>query len=358
MNDVRQADLILEGGGVKGIGLVGALSALDAAGYRFGGKGRVAGTSAGAVVGALVAAGLAIPQAVALMSETDLGDFRDSPPFGPFGRGLSLLTRLGMYRGDHLHSWISAQLDKLGVRTFGELRLEDPDSDLPPERSYKLVVIVSDLTNGRMVRLPWDYHHYGLNADDQLVADAVRASAAIPFVFPPVRLRDIDGHTAILTDGGLLSNFPIAIFDRQDVRPPRWPTFGIKLSNEPPEEWHSTQEGGIGGPIGFATALISTMINAHDRYELDDPAARARTVFVGTDGVDATDFDLAPMAQETLFGSGREAAEKFLATWSFEDYLDRYRGHPAPKQTNVDSGSSADAAASAMAGAVPSATRR
>ena len=46
-------DLVLEGGGVKGIGLVGAVLTLADAGYRFP---RVAGTSAGAITAALIAA--------------------------------------------------------------------------------------------------------------------------------------------------------------------------------------------------------------------------------------------------------------------------------------------------------------
>ena len=47
------ADLVLEGGGVKGIALVGAISVLRERGYEFR---RVAGISAGAIVGSLVAA--------------------------------------------------------------------------------------------------------------------------------------------------------------------------------------------------------------------------------------------------------------------------------------------------------------
>jgi predicted acylesterase/phospholipase RssA len=47
------ADLVLEGGGVKGIALVGAISVLEERGYEFR---RVAGTSAGAIVWSLVAA--------------------------------------------------------------------------------------------------------------------------------------------------------------------------------------------------------------------------------------------------------------------------------------------------------------
>src|ERR1700727_1821372 len=47
------ADLVLEGGGVKGIGLAGAILVLAEAGYRFP---RTAGTSAGAIAAVLVAA--------------------------------------------------------------------------------------------------------------------------------------------------------------------------------------------------------------------------------------------------------------------------------------------------------------
>lgn len=51
--NATRADLVCEGGGVRGIGLVGAVDALVQAGYRFP---RVAGTSAGAIVASLVAA--------------------------------------------------------------------------------------------------------------------------------------------------------------------------------------------------------------------------------------------------------------------------------------------------------------
>jgi NTE family protein len=50
--DAAVADLVLEGGGVKGLALVGAVTGLVDAGYSFP---RVAGTSAGALVGAVVA---------------------------------------------------------------------------------------------------------------------------------------------------------------------------------------------------------------------------------------------------------------------------------------------------------------
>ena len=56
------ADLVLSGGGVLGIGHVGVASVLEERGYRFR---RIAGTSAGAIVGSLLAAGMPTPELAA-----------------------------------------------------------------------------------------------------------------------------------------------------------------------------------------------------------------------------------------------------------------------------------------------------
>jgi NTE family protein len=319
------ADLVLEGGGVKGIGLVGAISALHSAGYEFGGHARVAGTSAGAVVGSLVAAGATVDELTETMRGLDYRRFRDASRLGGVGDLLSLVTRLGLYRGDWLHGWLRDKLAGYGVRTFADLRITDPDSALPPERAYRLVVVVSDITRGRLVRLPWDYRYYGLDPDEQSVADAVRASASIPFFFRPVQLPDGRGGTpSMCTDGGMLSNFPVDLFDRDDDTAPRWPTFGVKLSGRPPVH------GPVNGPrlrglLALTKALVSTMVEAHDRMSLDDPAVLDRTVFVDTDGVSATDFDLDANRRDILFANGRQAAERFLVGWDFDRYLKAYR---------------------------------
>ena len=70
------------------------------------------------------------------------------------------------------------------MRTFADLRIDDdPRSSLAEHQRYSVVTHVADLTHTVLVRLPWDYPPYGLDADEQPVADAVRASMSIPFVF-------------------------------------------------------------------------------------------------------------------------------------------------------------------------------
>jgi len=319
------ADLVLEGGGVKGIGLVGAFAALTDAGYTFH---RVAGTSAGAIVGALIAADLGAPELERVMRALDYTRFEDEGAIdhlGLPGKALSIVFEKGIYEGAYLRRWLDALLAPIGKRTFGDLKVDDPGSSLPPERSYRLVVMTSDVSRGELVRLPWDYPRYGLVADDQLVADAVRASMSIPFFYEPVRFAGAGtgSPASYLVDGGMLSNFPIDTFDRTDGKAPRWPTFGIKLSARPatptPERFH------VGGAFGLAKAMVGTMMNFHDQMHIDDPGVLARTMFVDTADVRATDFGIDTATQDLLFDNGRAGAQKFLATWSFADYVRLYR---------------------------------
>ncbi|HET9724815.1 MAG TPA: patatin-like phospholipase family protein [Actinomycetota bacterium] len=329
--DELHADLVLEGGGVKGIGLVGAYATLQDRGYRIH---RIAGTSAGAIVGALIAADISPVELENVMRTIDYGRFEDKgfiDHLGLVGKGASLLFEKGIYEGNYLLAWLTEQLATLGVRTFADLRIDDPGSSLPPERAYRLVVMTSDVTRGRLVRLPWDYPQYGLDPDEQSVAEAVRASMSIPFFYEPLRFTS-SGETgrkevSYLVDGGMLSNFPIEVFDRTDGRPPRWPTFGIKLSAQPDAALRQKYE--VHGTFSLALAMLGTMTGFHDQIHVDDPATLARTMFVETYGVRATDFDIDEGMQDMLFRSGVKSATRFLEGWHFEDYVARFRGPEA-----------------------------
>jgi NTE family protein len=325
------ADLVLEGGGVKGIALVGAVSVLEERGYGFR---RIAGTSAGAIVGALIAAGMRADDLTAVMSDVDYRRFRDGDVLdhlGPFGRAMSVLLDEGIYRGEYLRRWLGDVLNGLGVRTFADLVIEDRGGSFPREQAYRLVVMASDVSQGRLRRLPWDYRaRYGIDPFEVPVVDAVRASMSIPFFYEPVKLEDrITGETSWLVDGGMLSNFPVEVFDRMDGASPRWPTFGIKLSNRA----GSLQgvENHVDGVFSLARAMVATMTSFHDQLHLDDPSVLARTIFIDTLKVRSTDFDIDRTTQQRLYDSGRRAATKFLdgddrrPGWDFDDYVDRYR---------------------------------
>jgi NTE family protein len=70
----RDVDLVFEGGGLKGIALVGAYSVLEERGYR---PQNIAGASAGAIVAALVAAGYDAPELRQTIMECDFSSLKD-----------------------------------------------------------------------------------------------------------------------------------------------------------------------------------------------------------------------------------------------------------------------------------------
>ena len=328
-SESKRADLVLEGGGVKGIALAGAVSVLKQAGYEFP---RVAGTSAGAIVGALTAAGMSSADMYAAMKSTDYNKFRDTAwvdRIPVIGKALSIAFHEGIYEGDYFEGFLAEHLQ--GLSTFADLALDpDDEGNLGPEQRFKLVVMASDVSLRRLVRLPWDYGFtYGLDPGEQSVVRAVRASMSIPFFFEPASLDyDRGGQTVTskLVDGGMLSNFPVGCFDRSDGREPRWPTFGIKLSNRP-EDQRMPEE--VDDPLELTLAMISTMREFHDGMHIDRPAIRDRTIFVPTFGIKATEFDLSVDDADRLYESGQEAAQKFLDSWDFRAYKAKYRATAA-----------------------------
>ena len=149
---------------------------------------------------------------------------------------------------------------------------------------------------------------------------------SIPFFFEPVTLRDMrTGETSYIVDGGVLSNFPVWLFDAEDGEPER-PTFGLKLVE--PEEGKPNK---IRGPLSLLSALFGTMIEAHDaRYIADKEFSR--TIGIPTLGVKTTDFDISPERSEALYQSGRQAAARFFETWDFTRYVEKYvKGKPSSR---------------------------
>lgn len=317
----RKADLVLEGGGVKGIALAGALVELEQAGWHFQ---RVAGTSAGAIAASLVAAlnaaGRPLTELEDVLRTVEYKRFMERPPLeralGPVADVGELLLHMGLYDGDYLTEWLGDALEQIGVTTFGQLRYTDAKADatLHESQCYTLVVHTADLTRGKLVRLPWDLPTYGVtDLDEELIVDAVRASMSIPFFFRPVKHKTravtVDGTSypeeeVTWVDGGLLSNFPVEVFDRGDGAPSRWPTLGIKLSGrekQPPPGTH------VDSAFDVAVACMHALLENSDRYYLT-PERAARTIFIDSDGVSATDFGLGPEQQETLYRNGQLAA--------------------------------------------------
>ena len=325
----KRVDLVLEGGGVKGIGLVGALSVLEERGYE---PQSVAGASGGAMLASLSAAGYTAPELWGILLDLDFTDLQDKAwedRIPLLGMPLSLLKDQGLYEGRALLEYMRELLAAKGVSTFGDLEDYAPADET--RRRYKAQVIASDITGRQLLVLPRDAARLGIeNADSFEVALAARMSAGIPFYFEPVRFQNQKtGRKHLIVDGGVLSNFPVWLFDVDGV--PRWPTFGLRLVEPEPRVSLAGRMGqaeypksGVWETVDYVKNLILTMMEARDRLYIET-ADFVRTINIPTLGVRTTDFDISKERKQELYQAGRTAAERFLETWNFEAYKREFR---------------------------------
>lgn len=298
---------VFEGGGVKGISLAGAVKASEEAGVSFG---RVAGTSSGAIIASLLAAGFDGEEMCRIIRATSFRSFlKRSPVFNVkhIGPPLRVLLKKGLYSGEALEAWIRNILRAKGIVRF---------SDLPQGR---LSVIASDITNGRLVVLPDDLGEYGIRPETFEVAKAVRISCSIPYFFDPVMLR-LSGKPAAgksfadqfvyMVDGGLLSNFPMWLFDPEEgAGTPEVPVVGYQMVGRAEPEPHR-----ITGPFTMLQALVGTMLSAHDERYIEKEKI-VRTVKIPTLGVGTVKFELNAEESAALYESGYQAGKDFFQRW-------------------------------------------
>lgn len=170
---VEQAPFVLSGGGARGVAHIGVLRACAEAGIV---PSAISATSAGALVGAFIAAGFTPEELERLLRE----EWRLH------------LTRWRVLRGERLTQRRIGEFlqANLPVKNFEELRIP-------------LYVTATDMARGGQ----------RIFSQGPLIP-ALLASSAVPLVFPSV---DIEGLPYV--DGGLSNNLPIEPFDecRADV---------------------------------------------------------------------------------------------------------------------------------------------
>lgn len=288
-------DGVFSGGGIKGFAYIGALQVLEERGIQFK---RVAGTSAGAILAAFIAAGFSAQEMEEIFDELNTKTLLDPPKICigiPFLKWINLYMRFGMYRGNALEKWFQQKLAKKGVFTFGDL----------PNGALKL--IASDLTNGTILVLPDDLKLYGVNPSTFPISRALRMSCGLPFFFEPVYLKN--GYKeSVIVDGGVLSNFPLWIFDNGNKKRP---VLGMKLSNAS----EATTPQKIDNAIELFEALFSTMKNAHDNRYIARKHEK-NIIFIPVDKYNTTQFDIDDETKKKLMTIGEERTIQFLKTWS------------------------------------------
>ncbi len=296
------ADLVCKGGGIKGIALVGALSYFEKYGYTWK---RVAGTSVGAIVASLVAVGYSSLEIKDIIFDLDFEKFVDKNNLASIpciGSIASLMVYKGFNKGNYLENFLGELFEKKGKKYFRDISFNGISN---------LKIIASDITRQKLIVLPDDLVEYNINPLDFEIAKAVRMSASLPFFYEPVILKK-NNTSCYIVDGGLLSNFPIWIFDVKCN--PRWPTFGFNLYDENKEY----NKNNTFNEYLMSILETSLMTNEEIYFENFD---KFRIVDIPTLGVDITNFSLSYEEIKKLYLSGYNSAQKFLQNFDFNSYI-------------------------------------
>ncbi len=369
----KQFDLVFEGGGAKGSTFVGALKAFFQAGLS---PRRVVGTSAGAITATLLAAGYTPEELLQAVNEKlpdgkpRFSTFMDVPSPQDFSPSdianstiMGLLEKLdipglpgwiessldqkiidallkssrfcqifsfvelgGLYAGDMFLAWLQ---EKLAAKGFAaNVTLLEFQSKV----SHELSVVTSD-TDSKIMRV---LNHR--TAPNLPLAWAVRMSMSIPFVWREVIWQDswglylgqsLTGHRFV--DGGLLSNFPIALVDEQpepgslaaqvmgtDTQASAADTLGLMIDeslpvpNAPPVPNSSDNLLAHSKLVERVERLVDTMTEASNNAEV---AAHENLVcHLPAQGYGTTEFDMSAERLQALVDGGYQAMKDYLLT--------------------------------------------
>lgn len=291
-------DGVFSGGGVKAYAFMGALQSIEE--HKLSLE-RVAGTSAGAIIASLIAANYQTDEIQQLLNELDLKKLLDPPSLTtifPLSKWLFLYFQMGINKGEKFERWLYEKLANKRVYTFNDLKRD------------QLKVIVSDLSLGRLVVIPDDLQKtYGIEPSYFPVSTAIRMSAGFPYFFMPKKLPGKTNKKSIIVDGGLLSNFPLWVFENEDGKKKR-PILGVKLS----ESMERHEPRNITNALEMFNAVFSTMKQAHDARYISK-SQQNNVIFIPVDKISPVDLSISDDKKQQLIECGKQRADRFLQHW-------------------------------------------
>ncbi|MEO6719735.1 MAG: patatin-like phospholipase family protein [Ferruginibacter sp.] len=321
-------NLVLEGGGVRGLAYAGAFSELENKGVLQQIE-KVAGTSAGAIAGLMISIGFSAKEIDSIMYSLPVEEFNDGKG-GIVGKYVRVKNKYGLYEGKIFEQWLHQLIKhKTGLEDLSFTKLHDLHLQ---NKIYKDFYC----TGTNLTRQHLDIFSFE-HTPEMSIAVAVRISAGVPLYFEPVmlddryqkiRAADTVSFRNYYVDGGMIANYPISIFDSCENKGNpllcdkihfNTQTLGIKLerpaqidslknnnSNIPPYHIASFRE----YIYAFNNLVIETLNRKYPNLENE----KFRTIYVSVGSVQSRVRKMKPTEKEMLYNNGVRAVTEFFST--------------------------------------------
>ncbi len=312
-------NLVMEGGGIRGFAYVGAFEVLDSLAILEDIQ-RVGGSSVGAIQAMLLATGYTMDEMKTVAANIPLQTFTDGFVLGGFHR---LKKNLGFFKGKTATNWIDTLIrNKTGNANITFRQLHEQKE----AKHYKdLYITGTDLTY-QCLRV-FSYETY----PDMKIKDAVRISMSVPLYFEPVYMKDDGTITSrsdtanlhVMCDGGLLSNYPIQIFDDEkygdcvvsETKKQNKETLGLLLEKPEQIEYSKHYKGNYPIPVhtvrNYFGAVYRTLIDKPNP-EASDTALLHRTITISNMNVSGRVRNISRKMVDAFIECGRAGVRNFF----------------------------------------------
>lgn len=320
----------MEGGGVRGLAYSGALEVLDQKGILRNIE-NVAGSSAGAIAGLIVALGYSSQEIDSVLQNLEIGEFNDGKFF--FSKIKRIKKEYGMYKGEKFEAWLAHLIEfKTGNAdiTFGDLHQMHLDNK---EKFKNFFCTGTNISKQRLEILSWK------TQPDMKLRTAVHISSCIPFYFIPVpvdsagnevSLKDTTVDYDLYVDGGMLCNYPINIFDScTDNGNPlscsdviyNQQTLGLKLERgEQINEFNQNKTDiapyEIKNMKQYSSAVMNLVMESVNRRSPDLANEKGRTIYISYGDISGRPRKVSAKEKNILHNNGELAASKFFSSSS------------------------------------------
>lgn len=318
----------MEGGGVRGLAYSGALEVLDQKGILENIE-NVAGSSAGAIAGLIVALGYSSHEIDSVLQDLKIGEFNDGKFF--FGKIRRIKKEYGIYKGEKFEEWL-AQL--IGFKTGNaDITFDDLHKmHLGNKEKFKdFFCTATNISKQRLEILSWK------TQPNMKLRTAVHISSCIPFYFIPVAidssgnevsLQDTTVSYDLYVDGGMLCNYPINIFDSCsnsgnpltcDEVIYNQQTLGLKLERgEQINEFNQNKTGIAGYQIKnmrqYSSAIMNLMMESVNRKSPNLSNEKGRTIYISYGDISGRPRKVSATEKKILHNNGAFAANKFFSS--------------------------------------------
>ncbi len=287
-------NLVMEGGGVRGLAYAGALEVLEQKGILVQIE-NVGGSSAGAIAGLLVALNYSSAEIDSILQSLRIQEFNDGKFL--FGKIKRVKKQFGLYRGDKIQLWLSDLVaSKTGQPdlTFSQLhRLH-----LKNKSFKELYVTGTNITQQRTEVFSWK------TKPDMKLSTAVHISSCIPFYFVPV---------AIDSNGSESGSNPLTA-EKVFYNPE---TLGLKLERE--EQVKNFDENNIAvAPYyissmkEYTSAVMNLMMEGLNRKSYQLKNEMGRTIYISYGELSGRIRKMSVAGKKLLHDNGVKAAMKFF----------------------------------------------